>query len=264
VSEPKDFIEITPKTPPSTEKAMSFWGHLEELRGTLIKCAITFVIFAALIGYFMKEFYDVLQWPLLKVQPDYPNVDLRLGTNSVMEVFNMIIQMCVLGGLTLSAPFMLFFVGQFVAPALSEKEKRAVIPLCFSAFVLFLVGASMGFFLLMPNTIRISIELNSIFNFRNQWTAGSYYSMLSWLVLGVGGTFEFPLVVVLLVWIGLMTTAFLRKYRRHALVVIFIISAVVTPSADPINQTILAVPLYILYEIAIIASARVEQRKKIS
>lgn len=242
---------------------MSFWGHLEELRGTLIKCAITFVVFAALIGYFMKEFYDVLKWPLNVVQGEYPAVDLKLGTNSAMDVFNIIIQLCVLGGLALSTPFMLFFIGQFVAPALSEKEKRAVLPLCFSAFLLFFVGAAMGFFLLMPNTLRISVELNSVFDFRNQWTVGSYYTMLTWLVLGVGGTFEFPLVVVLLVWIGIMSTAFLRKYRRHALVVIFIISAVVTPSADPINQTILALPLYILYEIAILASSRVEKRKKL-
>jgi sec-independent protein translocase protein TatC len=264
VSDSKDFVEITKAATPSADKAMSFWGHLEELRGTLIKCVVVFAIFAALIGYFMREFYDVLTWPLNVVQGEYPNVDLRLGTNSAMEVFNMIIQMCVLGGLSLSAPFMLFFVGQFVAPALSEKEKRAVIPLCCSAFILFLLGAAMGFFLLMPNTLRISIELNNIFNFRNQWTAGSYYTMLAWLVLGVGGTFEFPLVVVLLVWMGVMTTTFLRKYRRHAIVVIFILSAVVTPSADPINQTILAVPLYILYEVSILASARVEKRKKLS
>jgi sec-independent protein translocase protein TatC len=265
VSEPKDFIEISPKSPPSSaEKAMSFWGHLEELRGTLIKCAITFVVFASLIGYFMKEFNEVLMWPLLKVQPDYPALDLKLGVNSIMEVFNMVIQMCVLGGLMLAAPFMLFFAGQFVAPALSEKEKRGVLPLCFSAFVLFLIGASFGFFLLMPNTIRISIELGNTFGFAFRWTAGSYFSTLTWLVIGVGATFEFPLIVVLLVWLGIMTTAFLRKYRRHAIVVIFIIAAVVTPTADPFTQTLLAVPLYLLYEIAIIASSRVEKRKKLS
>ncbi|MEO6568678.1 MAG: twin-arginine translocase subunit TatC [Opitutaceae bacterium] len=264
MSEPKDYIEITPNSPTHSpgEKAMSFWGHLEELRGTLIKCAITFVVFAVLIGYFMKEFNDQLMWPMIKVQAEYPDLDLKLGTQSIMEVFNMIIQMCVMGSLALSAPFMLFFAGQFVAPALSEKEKRAVVPLCFSAFVLFMIGASIGFFLLMPNTIRISIQLTNVFEYAFRWTVGSYFTTLTWLVVGVGGTFEFPLIIVLLVWLGITSTAFLRKYRRHAVVAVFIVAAIVTPTADPVNQTILAVMLYLLYEIAIIASLRIEKRKK--
>jgi sec-independent protein translocase protein TatC len=263
VSDPNDFIETTDTPPPpGREKPMSFWGHLEELRGTLIKCAITFAIFAGLIGYFIKEFNDTLMWPLFVVKKEYPNLVIDLGTTSIMEVFNMIIQMCVLGALMLSAPFMLFFLGQFVAPALTAKEKRAVLPLCFSALVLFLIGGAFGFFLLMPSTVRIAIDLNNTFNLTFRWTAGSYYSTLSWLVLGVGATFEFPLVVVLLVWLGIMTTAFLRKYRRHAIVVIFIIAAVVTPTPDPITQTLFAVPLYLLYEISIIVSSRIEKRKR--
>lgn len=264
MSDPKDYTEITDKMPPapSAEKAMSFWGHLEELRGTLIKCVITFAIFAGLIGYFMSEFNHLLMLPLDEARKAYPGVTVELGTTSVMEVFNMILQMCLLGGLVLSAPFMLVFIGQFVAPALSAKEKRAVIPLCLSAFVLFLIGAAFGFFLLMPSTLRIAIELNQSFDLVFRWTVGAYYSTLSWLVLGVGATFEFPLVVVLMVWIGIMTTAFLRKYRRHAIVVIFVISAVVTPTPDPFTLTILAAPLYLLYEVAILASVRVEKRKK--
>lgn len=266
VSDPDDFIEIPSNRPPVPphEKAMSFWGHLEELRGTLIKCAITFAIFAGLIGYFIKEFNDALMWPLLLVKKEYPNLLIELGTTSIMEVFNMVIQMCIFGALMLSAPFMLFFVGQFVSPALTPKEKGAVLPLCFSALVLFLIGAAFGFFLLMPSTVRIAIELNNTFNLTFRWTAGSYYNTLTWLVLGVGATFEFPLVVVLLVWIGIMTTAFLKKYRRHAIVVIFIIAAVVTPTPDPITQTVFAVPLYLLYEIAILVSSRIEKRKRLA
>jgi sec-independent protein translocase protein TatC len=82
------------------------------------------------------------------------------------------------------------------------------------------------------------------------------------LVLGVGASFEFPLVIVLLVWLGVMTTEFLRKYRRHAIVVIFVLAAIVTPTPDPITQAMFAAPLYVLYEIAILASSRVEKRKK--
>ena len=153
-------------------------------------------------------------------------------------------------------------MGQFVAPALTPKELKAVLPLCISAFVLFLLGAAFAFFLLVPSTLRVSVEINQIFGFAIRWTPGSYYSLVTWLTLGVGVSFEFPLVIVLLVWLGVMTTDFLRKYRRHAIIVIFIIAAIVTPTPDPITQTMFAIPLYLLYEIAIIASSRVEKRKE--
>ena len=81
-------------------------------------------------------------------------------------------------------------------------------------------------------------------------------------MLGVGASFEFPLVLVLLVWLGIVTTAFLRKYRRHAIVAIFIIAAIITPTPDPVTQTLFALPLYALFEIAIFVSSRVEKRKK--
>ncbi|WP_414659916.1 twin-arginine translocase subunit TatC [Horticoccus sp. 23ND18S-11] len=252
--------EVNP--PPSPrEKAMGFWEHLDELRGTIVKSLAVFVVFAVLIGYFAVEFNQALLWPLHHVAKDYPNMDTKLGTLSIMEVFNMVIQMCVFGGLTLAAPFILFFVGQFVAPALTEREMKAVLPMCIAALILFLIGACFSFFLLMPSTIRISTELMIAFDLENRWTAGNYFSTLTWLVVGAGGVFEFPLVIVLLVWLGIMTTAFLRKYRRHAIVVIFIIAAIVTPTPDPITQTVFAAPLYALYEIAILVSARIEKKR---
>ena len=149
-----------------------------------------------------------------------------------------------------------------VVMVLASPELKAVLPLCISAFVLFLLGAAFAFFLLVPSTLRVSVEINQIFGFAIRWTPGSYYSLVTWLTLGVGVSFEFPLVIVLLVWLGVMTTDFLRKYRRHAIIVIFIIAAIVTPTPDPITQTMFAIPLYLLYEIAIIASSRVEKRKE--
>jgi sec-independent protein translocase protein TatC len=251
---------IAPAAP--REKAMGFWEHLEELRGTLIKSVVAFVICAVLVGYFATEFMEGLKWPLMYVAKDYPKLDTQLGTLSIMEVFNMIIQLCVFGGLMLASPFILYFIGQFVAPALTEKELRAVKPMCASALVLFLIGAAFSFFLLMPSTVRIAIELNQAFGLETRWTAGNYFTTLTWLVLGSGAVFEFPLVIVLLVWLGIITTDFLRKYRRHAIVVIFVIAAIVTPTPDPVTQTIFAAPLYLLFEISIIVSSRVEKRKK--
>lgn len=244
------------------EKAMGFWDHLDELRGTIVKSLVVFIVFAVLIGVFATEFNKTLLWPLHHVAKDYPSLDTRLGTQSMMEVFSMVIQLCVFGGLLLSSPFILFFVAQFVAPALTEREMKAVLPMCLSALVLFLIGAAFSFFFLMPSTIRISLELSTAFELENRWTAGNYFNTLTWLVLGAGGVFEFPLVIVLLVWLGIVSTAFLRKYRRHAIVVIFILAAIVTPTPDPVTQSLFAAPLYGLYEIAILVSDRVEKKRR--
>ena len=153
---------------------------------------------------------------------------------------------------------MLFFVGQFVAPALSERELKLVVPTCVSATLLFLLGASFGFFLLVPSTIRFAMEINELLGYVLRWTPGSYYSLLTWLVLGVGAAFEFPLLIVLAVHFGFLRVQTLRRYRRHSIVAIFIIAAVVTPTPDPFTQCMFAVPLYLLFELAIIVGARVQ------
>ena len=110
--------------------------------------------------------------------------------------------------------------------------------------------------------LRVAFELNDLLGYTVMWTADRYYSLLLWLTLGMGGAFEFPLLVVLAVYMGLIEVATLRKYRRHAIVVIFIIAAIVTPTPDPLNQALFAVPLIILYEVAIFVAALIKRRRK--
>jgi len=246
---------------PQREKPMAFFDHLEELRWTLVKSAIAFAVCAALIGVFLKKFNSILTWPLESVKGDYPQFALDLGTTSVMEGFTVVIQMCFVGGLIMSAPFLLFFLGQFVSPALRDRELKLVAPGCIAAMVLFLLGVCFSFFLLVPGTIRVSIELNALFGFITRWTPGSYYGTLIWLTLGVGAAFEFPLVIVVLSYLGLVTSAKLRSWWRHSLVLCFVVAALVTPTPDPFNQSILAISLYLLYWIAIAAAMQVEKRK---
>ncbi len=249
-------------SPNSRERPMGFLDHLEELRWTLVKCAIAFGIAAGGIAWFLRDFNDVLLWPLRHVQLENPELQLELTTRSVMESFGIIIQLCGFGGLALAAPFMLYFVGQFVAPALTPREMRLVIPTSFSAFALFLLGSAFGFFLLIPSTLRVSLELTKLLGFTPLWTPESYYSLLTWLVLGVGAAFEFPLLIVIAIHFGLLRVQTLRKYRRHAVVGIFLIAAVVTPTPDPFTQCLFAAPLYVLYELAILVGARVQARRE--
>lgn len=262
VPQPDDTDYETEPPLDTREKPMGFLEHLDELRGTLVKCAIAFVVFAVLIGVFMKEFNDVLMWPLNTVRHGNPEFVLDLSTRAPMEVFSIVMQMCTMGGLALASPFILFFIGQFISPALSEKELRAVLPVCGVAMLLCLLGGAFGFFLLVPSTLKVALEINQFFGFKTLWTPDSYYSLLLWLVGGVGASFEFPLLIVLAVYIGFLKVETLRKYRRHAIVVIFIIAAVVTPTPDPVTQSMMAAPLYILFELAILAGARVERLKR--
>jgi sec-independent protein translocase protein TatC len=229
------------------EKAMSFWDHLNELRGVLFRSSLSLVVAIGVVFAYFDQFYADLKFQLVTTTP--------------MEVFNVYLQICLVGGLIMASPLILFFIGQFVSPALTDTERRAVMPFVGSGLFLFLSGCAFSFFLLVTSALRVSIQLQLAIGWGFNWTPAAYFSMMTWLVLGVGLSFEFPLVIVLLVHFGIMTTAFLRKYRRHAIVVIFIVAAIVTPTADPITQGIFAIPLYVLYEIAIIAGGRIEKKR---
>ncbi len=244
------------------EKPMGFFQHLEELRWTLVKCAVVYGIFACVVGYYLKEFNHYLLWPWQQVQEARPDLTLTLKEPKIFAVYGLIFQVCMIGALAPAAPFMIFFVAQFIAPALTRKELSMIVPGGIAALGLFLMGAALGFFVLVPKSIVMAIELNELMGLAVDWfTRESYYSALVWLVGGVGLSFEFPLLVVLLVYLRLMTVDFLRKYRRHAVVVILIIAAVITPTQDPVTLGIFAAPLYLLYEVAILVGAVIEKKR---
>ena len=242
-------------------KPMGFLDHLEDLRWTLLKCAVAFAIFVTIIAYQLEDASTLLNWPLDQVMKDFPQFKQGLITTSPMAVFSVIIDICLIGGVVVALPFWLFFIGQFVAPALTKREMRVIAPTGLSAFGLFLAGAAFGYYFLTPSSLRVSLELNAAMGYTVMWTADKYYSLLMWLVLGMGAAFEFPLLVVLAVYMDLVQVETLRKYRRHAIVVIFIIAAVVTPTTDPLNMTLFAVPLYLLYEAAILVASMIGRRR---
>lgn len=243
-------------------KPMGFLEHLEDLRWTLIKCAIVFAVFVAIIAYHLQDASALLNRPLEQIRPEFPDFKLDLVTVTPMGIFSVIISMCVMGGVVLALPFWLYFFGQFVAPALTRREMKVLLPTAFAAMLLFLGGAAFGYFFLVPATIEVSLELNRALGTSPMWTADKYYSLLTWFVLGVGASFEFPLLLVLATYMGLVEVATLKKYRRHAVVVFFIIAAIVTPTPDPFVQTMFAVPLCLLYEVAIWVSASLGRRRE--
>lgn len=173
-------------------------------------------------------------------------------------------KICFLGGIGISLPFILYFVGGFVVPGLTAREKRVFLPGCLAATLLFLAGASMTYFFILPYSLAFTIEFS--FNvlgldvYRPE--AGNYYSTVIWLTFAVGVAFQFPLVLILLIHIGILSVKKLRDNRRLVLVILLIAAAFITPGGDPVTLCILTIPLYALYELAIITGAFMEKSRQ--
>lgn len=269
MTEDSDKAQLEPVDPsPETEgqeskdpNAMGFLDHLEELRWTLGKSALVFAIIFVVMAVFLKDVATVLNWPLDRA---FANANERTGlvTTSPMAVFSVYLQVCFLGGLFGTLPFLLYFIGRFVAPALHPREAKILLPACIASFALFLSGAAFAYFLLVPSAIKVSVYFNQLLGFELIWSADRYYGLLTWMVLGMGAAFQFPMVIQILVFLGIVDVAKLRKIRRIMLVVFFVISAIITPTPDPLTQSMVALPMYFLYEVSIQIAVRVAKARE--
>jgi len=246
-----------------SEKPMGFFDHLEELRWTLLKCVIVYGVFAAILAYFLRDFHHLLLWPLDVARAAYPQLNLDLGTITPTEPFSVVMNLCGLGALLPAVPFFFFFAAQFIGPALTSKERRMVVPVCIASFLLFVIGSMLGFFVMAPSMLKFSAYFHEMLGFVPRWTPGSYYGTMSWLVIGAGLSFQAPMVVLLLVYLGFLRVKTLSKYRRHTIVAILILVALVAPTPDPVTQACFAVPLYLLFEISVLLGKRVEKKRKL-
>ena len=243
------------------EKVMGFLDHLEELRWTLVKCAIAITILATLSGVFMPQVRGFLEWPWYRALASFPDLKIELRTDSPMEVYAVMVQVCLVPALVAAIPFVLFFLAQFVGPALSAREKRVLRPTIVVGAALFLGGAAFSYLLLVPKSIEVSIATTQWMGYAMLWTVGSYYSMLTWLVLGMGAIFEFPLVLLGLSYFGIVEVATFRRSRRLVIVLCLIAAAVITPTQDPVTMFLVAGPMWALFEASLIAAAILERRK---
>lgn len=173
-------------------------------------------------------------------------------------------KICFLGGLGLSLPIILYFIGGFVTPGLTSKEKRIFFPGCLAATLLFIAGSGMTYFFILPLSLAFTIEFS--FNvlgleiYRPE--AGNYYSTVIWMTFAVGLAFQFPLVLILLIRIGLVTVEKLRSSRRFVLVILMISAALITPGGDPVSLCILTIPLYFLFEVSILVGTLIERKRE--
>ena len=243
------------------EGHMTFLEHLEELRVVIFKSVAAFLTAFILVAIFFRQITGLLRNPVEKAMANH-GVTEALVTTSPFGVFSFLLQLGFLGGVALASPFILYFASSFIAPGLNDKERRTLLPGAFVALFLFCLGCVFSYTVLVPSALNVSIYLNELLGFSLVWAADRYMNLLIWMVLGIGLSFEFPLVITILVYVGILTVAMLRQFRRYAIVIIFILAAFITPTADPITQGLMAGPMILLYEAAIFVGAFIERRKK--
>lgn len=226
---------------------MPFTQHLEELRKRLIVCAIAIGV-GFLISYFFKE--QILQWlmkPLLQALPK--GEPHKLIYTAPHEAFVTYLKVSFIAGVGLATPVILFEMWRFMAPGLYEHEKRYLFPIVFLSTVFFVGGAMFGYFVVFPYGFQFFVSFANDF-ITPMISTREFTSFATRLLLAFGLVFEMPIVAFFLARLGLIDSQFLRRQRKYAIVLVFIIAAILTPP-DVISQMLMAAPLIVLYEMSV-------------
>ena len=249
-----------------TDNTGTFWDHLDELRNCLMRIAAAVAVFA-IVAFVLKEpLFNIVLAPkdchfiayrLLGVEP----FSIRLMNIGLTEQFMIHMKTALYAGLLVASPYVLYQLFRFVSPALYANERRYAVRIVGSAYVMFLAGTALNYFLVFPLTVRFLGTYQVSADVANMLTLQSYIDTLISMSLVLGVVFELPVVCWLMARMGLLTYEFMSQYRRHAVVVILIVAAIITPTADAFTLCIVALPIWLLYELSI-AIVRITNKNK--
>lgn len=226
---------------------MGFFDHLEELRKRLLWAAVGVALGCAVAGFFIDTLMnEVLLKPALLYNIKLQN--LRPFGQPFLY-FKLIFVL----GVIMSFPFILYQLWLFVAPGLYEHEQSWAGRITFFTSVCFLTGVAFAYFVMVPAMLQFTASFGTT-AIENNFDITEYFGFISTTILAAGLIFELPMITYVLSKVGMVTPGLMRTYRRHAIVLILIIAAILTPSPDPVNQLIFAFPLWVLYEISIVIS----------
>ena len=235
---------------------MTFWDHLDVLRSSLIRIAIAIVVCA--IGAFMMkdELFSIVLAPRSSDFVTYRllGVDafhISLMNTGLTEQFMIHMRTALYAGLLLASPYILYELFRFVSPGLYQNERRYAVWIVGAAYVMFMVGTLINYFMVFPLTVRFLGTYQVSPDVANMLTLQSYIDTLLGMSLVMGVVFELPVVCGLLGRIGLITDCMMSTYRRHAIVAILVVAAIITPTTDVFTLFVVALPIYLLYELSI-------------
>ena len=228
---------------------MSFFDHLEEMRWAVLKSVVAVLIGMIVCFLFSAEIVDFLIIPT----KSHEVLELQFIRPSGMFMIRVYVSLgC---GLVLALPVLLFQAWQFIAPGLLNNEKKYVPHVVFFSTLLFVLGASFAYYILIPILINFMLFMGSgVSDVKAQWDVGMYMSMVVKMILIMGAVFQMPILVAFLTWIRILSPDMLKQSWRYAMVIIFILAAVITPTGDPLTQIIVAIPLLILYVLSVFIS----------
>lgn len=235
---------------------MTFFEHLEDLRKRIFYSFIALLIAVVPGWIFSKDIYDILARPVTKYLPEGE----KLAYTAVTEPFMLYMKVAFLTAIFATAPFIFLQVWYFIAPGLYQKEKKYVIPFVIFTTFFFFLGASFGYFIVFPWACRFFLQLGS--RFRPVITVNQYFSLTLRLLLGIALVFELPTLVFFLSRMGIITAKWMVKNFKYAVLAVFVIAAIITPTPDMINQSILAVPMLGLYGLSILIALLVGKKKE--
>jgi sec-independent protein translocase protein TatC len=274
-------LDFLNKRKPDTTGEMSFVDHLEELRWHLIRSVIAILVGAVVIFIYVRPIVNhIIFGP---TRNDFISAQwlCRLGTSLGIQdalCFQQIkadfletkmtgqfishFTIAFIGGFIIAFPYVFWEFWRFVKPALSQKELRKTRGVIFWVSFLFFLGVGFGYFILTPFMVNFYFNYSLSDQIRIMPSFSDYMENLIYTTVGVGILFQLPLLIMVLARIGIVTGRFLRKYRRHAFVLILIVAAIITPSTDPFSLTIVTIPLYVLFEASIVIATRVNRQQE--
>lgn len=258
---------------------MSFIGHLEELRWHVIRAVCSILIFAIVAYIYIKEIYRYVI--LAPAKPDFwtykmmcklsevvgyedlciKSLDFKIQSIGVGDQFTMGLTSSVIVGLIFAFPYAFWEIWRFIKPGLKASERKSARGAVFYVTLLFFSGVLFGYYVVTPLAINFLANYKLDESIANEFNISSYISTVATLTLACGIAFQLPIVVFVLSKVGILTPSFMREYRKHAMIVILIVAAVITPSPDIYSQILVAIPLLMLYEISIFVSAKIAREK---
>ncbi len=248
----------TVREAPPEDGRMALMDHLIELRSRIIKCAIAIAIGSALGWILYQPVFNILMGPLERLSDD-PNVSDKLQVLDPLEGFMLRLKMSAYIGIGVAMPYLLWQVWRFISPGLYQNERRYASAFVVSASFLFMFGAAVAYYTLEPALSFLQSVGGD--NLVYQYSPTKYLMLIVYMMLAFGLGFEFPIVLVALQLVGVLTPKQLRQFRRFGIVIIFVVAAVITPSADPISLFALAIPMMVFYEVSIIIGTLVARRR---
>jgi sec-independent protein translocase protein TatC len=277
----KDLIGAIKEKGRTLEAEMSFFDHIDVLRKHLLRALAVVFVFTAGAFYCTDFIFNkVIMGPIdtkfwtyrmmCKLYERFPSIgedfciktiDAKIINTEMSGQFTLQLNACVMTGLILGIPYLLFEIWLFIKPALHDNERKSASGFVVFASILFFTGILFGYYIICPLSVNFLINFKVSPDIQNTFTIDSYLSTVMTLTLGSGIIFQLPVVIYILSKVGVMTPAFMRSSRRYAAVIILIVAAVVTPTADPFTMLTVAAPLFLLYEMSIYISANIERKR---